>query len=61
MEKVTKVISFQEADELDIQYWRQATPEEKLDTLQYLREMYYGFKNESRKRLRRIYRVVEQA
>jgi hypothetical protein len=61
MEKVVKIVSFREAEELDIQYWRNTPPEEKLDTLQRLREMSYGFKNESRKRLRKIYRIVKQA
>jgi len=61
MEKVVKIVSFQEAEELDIQYWRNTPPEAKLDTLQHLREMSYGLKNESRKRLRKIYRIVKQA
>jgi hypothetical protein len=60
MEKTVRIVSFQEAEELDIQYWKTATPEEKLDTLQALRDIYYEFKNESRKRLRRVHRVVEQ-
>ena len=60
MEKTVRIVSFQEAEELDIQYWKKATPEEKLDTLQALREIYYTFKNENRKRLQRVYRIVEQ-
>ncbi len=60
MEKTVRILSFQEAEELDIEYWKKATPEEKLDTLQALREIYYVFKNESRKGLQRVYRVVEQ-
>ncbi len=60
MEKMIRIVNFQEAEELDIQYWKKATPEEKLDTLQALRDIYYAFKNESRKRLRRVHRVIEQ-
>jgi len=60
MEKTVRIVSFQEAEELDIEYWKKATPEEKLDTLQVLREIYYTFKNENRKRLQRVYRIVEQ-
>jgi hypothetical protein len=41
MEKTVRIVSFQEAEELDIQYWKKATPEEKLDTLQALRDIYY--------------------
>ena len=61
MEKRARIVSFQEAEELDIQFWKKATPEEKLDTLQALREMYYVMKNENRKRLQRIHRIVKQA
>ena len=53
-------MSFEEAEELDIQYWKKATPEEKLDTLQALREMVYDLKNEDRKGFQRILRIVEQ-
>jgi hypothetical protein len=60
MEKTFRIVSFQEAEELDIQYWKKATPEEKLDTLQALREIYYTFKNENPKRLQRVYRIVKQ-
>lgn len=60
MKKRARIVSIQEAEELDIQFWKKATPEEKLDTLQALREMYYVFKNENRKRLQRIHRIVKQ-
>jgi len=60
MEKVAKKISLKNAGSLDIEYWKSRTPEEKLDTLQYLRELYYELKNESRKRFQRIYRIVKR-
>jgi hypothetical protein len=60
MKKRARIVSIQEAEELDIQFWKKTTPEEKLDTLQALREMYYVFKNENRKRLQRIHRIVKQ-
>jgi hypothetical protein len=60
MEKTFRIVSFQEAEELDIQYWKKATPEEKLGTLQALREMVYALKNENRKRLQRVYCVIKQ-
>ena len=43
--------TFQEAEQRDIQYRKKASPEEKLDTLQVLREIYYVMKNENPKRL----------
>jgi hypothetical protein len=60
MEKTIRIVSFQEAEELDIEYWKKATPEEKLDTLQALREMVYDLKNEDRKGFQRILRIAEQ-
>jgi len=60
MEKTCRKVTFQEAEELDIQYWKTSTPEEKLDTLQVLREIYYTFKNENRTRLQRVYRIIKQ-
>ncbi len=36
MEKVAKKIPLEDAEDLDIEYWKFRTPEEKLDTLQYL-------------------------
>ena len=36
------------------------TPEERLDLVQYLREIYYEFKNEGRKGFQRVYRIVKQ-
>ena len=61
MEKLIKKTSFEESDKADIEYWKQKSPEEKLDVLQYLREEYYILKNESRKGLQRVYRIIKQA
>ncbi len=60
MERVLKKVSLKEADKLDIEFWKSKTPEEKLDILQYLREIYYEFKNEDRKRFQKVYRVIKQ-
>jgi len=60
MEKILKKVSLKEADKLDIEFWKSKTPEERLDILQYLRELYYEFKNEDRKRFQKIYRVIKQ-
>jgi len=49
-----------EAEQKDILYWKSKTPEEKLDVLQELREIYYQINNESRKGFQRIYRVIKQ-
>ncbi len=60
MERVLKKVSLKEADKLDIEFWKSKTPEEKLDVLQYLREIYYEFKNEDRKGFQKVYRVIKQ-
>jgi predicted solute-binding protein len=60
MERVLKKVSLKEADKLDIEFWKSKTPEERLDVLQYLREIYYEFKNEDRKRFQRVYKVIKQ-
>lgn len=60
MERVSKKVSLKEADKLDIEFWKSKTPEERLDVLQYLREIYYEFKNEDRKRFQRVYKVIKQ-
>lgn len=60
MERTIKKLTFQEAEKEDIEYWKSKTPEEKLDALQHLREIYYKFKNESRKRFQRVYHIIKQ-
>lgn len=52
--------SLREAEQADIEEWRSMTPAERLDLVQHLREIYYGFKNESRKGLQRVYRIIKQ-
>ena len=60
MGKAVRKVSLEEAELSDIEYWKSKTPEEKLDTLQYLRELYYTLKNESRKGFQRVYRIIKQ-
>jgi hypothetical protein len=52
--------SFEEAEEWDFQQNKSMTPEERLDILQRLREEYYIFKNENRKGLQRVYRIIKR-
>ncbi len=61
MKKVVKISkSFKEAEEWDIEQWLSKTPEERMDDLQYLRELYYKVRNESRKGFQRVYRIIKQ-
>lgn len=43
----------------DIRDWKSKSPEEKLDAVQELREIYYEINHESRKGFQRIYRVIK--
>jgi hypothetical protein len=61
MEKSLRKLSFLEAEKKDILFWKSKTPEEKLDALQQLRELYFELNNESRKGFQRLYRIIKQA
>jgi len=56
---VTKLSKIQ-AEQRDIEEWSNATPAEKLDLVQFLRDQYYEYKNETRKGLQRVYRIVKR-
>ncbi len=62
---IKKAKSFSEAHEQDRYYYLNMSPEERLEIVQFLREEYSKFgemnKHESRKRLRRTVRVIQQA
>jgi predicted solute-binding protein len=60
LKMIVRKRSLHEAEEADLEEWRSMTPEERLDLVQYLREIYYEFKNEDRKRFQRVYRIVKQ-
>ncbi len=65
MVKEAKVIYQSDAEKQDIKFWKNVSIEEKLSTVQYLREQYIKLFNkqdeyaESRKRLRRFYRIIK--
>lgn len=54
-------MSIEEAEHNDFSLWRSMSPEDKLDELQRLRELYYELNNESRKGFQRLYRIIKQA
>ena len=59
---VHKADSFKEAEDFDREYYLAMPGEERLETVQFLREAYYkikGVKNESRKGLRRVIKVIQ--
>jgi predicted solute-binding protein len=60
MAKSVKIVSLSRAEEQDFQYWLKKSPTEKLDTLQYLREIGYDLKHEDRKGLQRFLKVTRR-
>lgn len=62
---IKKASSFREAEELDNLYYRKMSFKERLEDIQLCRQMYFSLKrinlDEIRKRLRRVFRVIQQA
>lgn len=61
---VYKTDSFREAEEADASYYLKMSKRKRLEIVQFLREAYYKMKktfknNESRKRLRRIIKIIQ--
>lgn len=67
MEKVVSKVSINEESDRNLEYWMSKTDSEKISAIQELREQYITLYNkeneynESRKRLRRFYKIIEQA
>ncbi len=61
---IKKSTSFREAAKFDRNYYRKMSAAERLEIMQFLREIYYklrsNLRNESGKRLRRVIRVIPQ-
>ncbi len=60
MNKPIRTVPLNESDEIDFYHWLNKSPAEKLDTLQYLREMVYDLKHESRKGFQRFLKVTRR-
>lgn len=60
---VNKAGSFKEAKKFDEDYYQSMSKTERLETVQFLREQYpkiiRGKKRESRKRLRRVIKIIQ--
>ena len=62
---VNKAKSFEEAQDFDDQYYLDLSSTERVESIQFLREVYFksnGLKlGENGKRLRRVFRIIKQA
>ncbi len=56
---VFSVISLEEADEDEMEYWLSKTPYERLEALETLRQIFYGY-NANTTRLQRILEFTER-
>jgi len=65
MNKKIKIINREDEETLDISFWKSKSSEERLTVLQELREQYIKLfnkqteYNESRKRLRRVFKIIK--
>lgn len=62
---INKALSFDEAEQFEIDYYMGLSGEERIEIVQILRENYFKSKGlytgENGKRLRRVFRIVKQA
>ena len=54
------VISLEEADNDEVEFWLSKTPYERLDALETLRQIFYGY-DPATTRLQRIFEIAERA
>jgi len=57
---VFSVISLEEADNDEVEFWLSKTPYERLDALETLRQIFYGY-DPATTRLQRIFEIAERA
>jgi len=60
MNKAIRIVHLNDSDDQGFVYWLKKSPSQKLDTLQYLREMVYDLKHESRKGFQRFLKVTQR-
>lgn len=53
------VVSLEEADNDEMEYWLSKTPYERLDALEILRQIVYGY-NPAAARLQRFFEIAER-
>lgn len=58
---IKKIASFKEAEEEELRYYLNLTPEERLGIMQFLREAYFKLKGygKNREGLRRVFKIIK--
>jgi hypothetical protein len=54
------IVSLEEADSEEVEYWLSKTPYERLDALETLRQIFYGY-DPATTRLQRVLEITERA
>ena len=54
------VVSLEDADNDEMEYWLSKTPYERLDALETLRQIFYGY-DPATTRLQRVLEIIERA
>ena len=54
------VVSLEEADKDEVEFWLSKTPYERLDALETLRQIFYGY-DPATTRLQRVLEITERA
>lgn len=57
---VFSIVSLEEADDDEMEYWLSKTPHERLDALETLRQIFYGY-DPTTTRFQRVLEIVERA
>lgn len=56
---VFSVVSLEEADSDEVEFWLSKSPSERLDALETLRQIFYGY-DPAATRLQRIFEIAER-
>jgi hypothetical protein len=56
--KAVSIVSLEEADNEEVEYWLSKTPYERLDALETLRQIFYGY-DPATTRLQRVLEIAE--
>jgi hypothetical protein len=57
---VFSVVTLEEADDDEVKFWLSKTPYERLDALETLRQIFYGY-DTTTTRLQRLFEIAERA
>jgi hypothetical protein len=57
---VFSVVTLEEADNDEVKFWLSKTPYERLDALETLRQIFYGY-DTTTTRLQRLFEITERA